>query len=130
MKKQLAVVLFALSQSVIAGPFPAPGQCARIVEIPIQLENGWENYGSPMKPATFYKDCYGVVRLAGGVRNGTTTAAFRLPAGYRPEGHEIFPAATTSYRNAAVYITAEGYVDIVGTSDYVSLSGITFRAAN
>lgn len=121
----------AFGAAVAAGPFATtPASCNRVTEITPTLLNGWQNYGATMKPFVVSKDCMGTVRLAGGLKGGVSQGAFELPPGFRPTHHEIFPAATTTYRHATVYITADGGVTLVGDNTYISLSGITFRAAD
>lgn len=138
-----AAIFVALTAGVAtAGPhtgfFPPPKQepfvqesCISVPEIPATLINGWENYGPPFKPASFYKDCFGIVRLSGGIKHEKPEGggtAFTLPEAYRPMGHEIYATGGTGYRGD-VYITPDGGVLPVGkwVGTLTSLSGMTFR---
>lgn len=97
------------------------------------LQNGWINYGAAYESATYWKDKCGVVHLAGMIKSGTTTAEtviFTLPEGYRPRTSEKFLAVSLNaicvidvYSSGAVAIKTEA------NSGWLSLSGISFRAA-
>lgn len=122
---------FAALTALAAGPFSTtPASCNKTNDIVPPLMNGWENYGVTMKTLIVSKDCMGIVRFAGGLKGGANELAFQLPPGYRPTAHEIFPAATTTYRAATVYVTPDGWVSLVGNNTYISISGITFKAAD
>jgi phage minor structural protein len=59
------------------------------------LLNGWTNYGSGYETAGYYKDALGFIRLKGLIKGGTMgTAAFVLPAGFRPSYRKIFTVLT------------------------------------
>jgi hypothetical protein len=130
-----AFAAFLLASSVaVAGPLPPqrfvkglPDECVNIPELPLILINGWENYGPPFKPATYYKDCFGIVRLSGAIRRttGTSESPFVMPEGYRPGGHEVY---SIGYRSE-LYITPDGSVTVLGrdAGEFTSFSGITFR---
>lgn len=125
-----------LALAFLAMPALAAGPCRPPEEIPAQLINGWQNYGGPFKPASYSKDCVGVIRLSGGIRNpalmGTpggvapanfSSVAFVLPVAYRAGGYEIFPTAM----GGDVHLPIDGSVVIVGgSSELTMLSGITY----
>ena len=97
------------------------------------LVNSWVNYLSGYAPAAYYKDKEGRVHLSGLIKSGQpslTLPAFTLPLGYRPStsGTQIF-SVTGSTEASRVDVLANGQVMvIIGTSSFVSLSGISFRA--
>ena len=96
------------------------------------LLNSWVNYGGGYANAGYWKDSHGVVHLRGLVKSGgTASTIFTLPAGYRPAANELFLVAsgtTPTFAQIAID-TAGGVVFLNGSNGYVSLSGITFRAA-
>jgi hypothetical protein len=121
------------------------------------FQNGWRNFGGalpgnsyPWATAGFYKDPYGVVHLKGLVEATAGTPAagpgniiFTLPDGYRPDGHEVFAAiASDGFARITInrtiwlpdlwrgdYTNVGGRVILeVGSTGWVSLSGISFRA--
>jgi hypothetical protein len=105
---------------------PAP-QGSEAIIAPALL-NGWTYFGAGYSTVGYYKDRCGVVHLRG-LLGGGAGAMFNLPAGYRP--------AMTGNR-AVIAENALGRVDVSTTGDvalylggnaYVSLDGITFRAA-
>jgi len=97
------------------------------------FQNSWVNYtGLPgYQTASYWKDEFGVVHLAGVIASGSLgNAAFTLPAGFRPTAIENFPTS-----NAAAFGTLEvrtdgSVVPTVGSTVSVSLNGITFLAAD
>ena len=93
------------------------------------FQNGWVNYDPNFSPAGFWKDPWGTVHLSGLVKDGTFNAAmFTLPVGYRPEYGELF-GVENSGGHARIDVNPNGVVNPVGgSSGYVQLSGITFRA--
>lgn len=92
--------------------------------------NGWVNYGGALQTAAFYKDPFGVVRLKGMIASGTiASAAFTLPAGYRPPAASTFVIMANS-AIARLIIAASGNVTVqTGSNVWASLDGISFRAA-
>lgn len=94
------------------------------------FENSWLNYGGGWVPAGYYKDPYGVVRLRGLIASGTIgQTAFTLPEGYRPTVN-LFLAASSNNAFSYVTIAADGRViPSTGDNTWVSLSGLSFRAA-
>jgi hypothetical protein len=93
------------------------------------FQNSWVDFGVSFAPAKYYKDPFGIVHLEGLIKNGASgSPAFTLPAGYRPSAEEIF----TSFSNAglaSVNVNFAGQVIPSGGTGYLSISGITFRAA-
>ncbi|NES77323.1 MULTISPECIES: hypothetical protein [Okeania] len=95
------------------------------------LQNGWVNYGSGYNSAGYFKDSLGIVHLKGLVRNGTANTIFTLPVGYRPAARELHSVATYNNTIGRVDIFSNGRVQrISGSSAWVSLDGITFRAGS
>lgn len=97
------------------------------------FQNGWVNYGIPTYgEAFFYKDPFGRVHLSGLVKLGAVGSGvpiFTLPTGYRPAHREIHASVSNNVAGR-VDIEVTGVVSLnVGANAWVSLSGITFRAA-
>ncbi len=94
------------------------------------LTNSWVNYGGSEPTAQYYKDPQGVVYLKGLIKSGTIgSAAFTLPAGYRPSENRNFGVASNS---AFGYLSvgASGVVTpAAGSNTWFSLDGASFRAA-
>jgi hypothetical protein len=99
------------------------------------LNGVWANYGSGYAPAGYYKDALGVVHLRGLVASGTSTLVFTLPAGYRPEYHQVFAgrvsiSAVESTARVDVRSDGEVWLNVAfGAADFLSLDHISFRAA-
>ena len=93
--------------------------------------NGWVNFDNVYNPAGYFKDSLGIVHLRGLVKNGTNnTTIFTLPVGYRPSNRELQAVQTNNNIIGRVDIFADGQVTVVsGSNGWVSLDGITFRAA-
>jgi len=106
---------------------------------------GWGSFGPPYGGGAYYRDDEGQVHLSGVVQSsvfagpfpppsqnlcGTPWVIFVLPAGYRPAAEEIF-AVDSGNALGRVDVTPNGDVSCMsGAGDqYVSLDGITFRAA-
>ncbi|NEP89927.1 MAG: hypothetical protein F6K18_25610 [Okeania sp. SIO2C2] len=95
------------------------------------LQNGWVNYGRGYNSAGYFKDSLGIVHLKGLVKNGTANTIFTLPVGYRPAAQELHSVATSPNAMARVDILSNGTVQrISGSSTWISLDGITFRAGS
>jgi hypothetical protein len=103
------------------------------------FENGWSNYDDVhYDTAAFYKDPLGVVHLKGTVGHGppgTSSIIFTLPVGYRPAKSGFYTvAAENAFADVLVQGVSAGAmagrVELnVGGTIWVSLSGLTFRAA-
>ena len=97
------------------------------------LLNGFVNYGNGHANAAFYMDKTGRVHLRGLVNNAANHAGlnvFTLPAGYRPStsGRLIFTSLAES-GVSRIDIHADGNVQVIsGSSGWISLDGISFRA--
>ncbi len=95
--------------------------------------------GASYNPARFYKDPLGIVHLSGGMSGGTLRGtAFTLPEGYRPVGVALFTVLSTDGAGGSgnivpacffVFRNGTAYVQNGGSDAFVSLEGITFRAA-
>ena len=96
------------------------------------LLNDWQNYNTDLyKGASYYKDSFGVVHLAGMIAGGTTTAGtgvFVLEEGYRPTKTEIFLCLTAS-GSGSIRVDTNGTVVLRSGADatWTSLSGIAFK---
>jgi hypothetical protein len=97
----------------------------------------WTNYAAPsFNAAAFYKDPWGIVHVRGLVRQAQSgiippacSNIFTLPAGYRPAREEIF-AATSADAFGSVRVLTNGAVNMtVGNGVWISLDGISFKAA-
>jgi hypothetical protein len=102
----------------------------------VGFATGWADFGGSFPPAAYMKDSMGFVHLRGVVKrvSGAGLPIFTLPAGYRPEVQfEFFPVqATSAYGDVQIDGTPSGTPGRValgvGTTSYISLSGITFKA--
>jgi len=95
-----------------------------------QLQNGWANYGiRDYNDAGYFKDSLGIVHLKGLVKDGKANLIFQLPPGYTPANRELHGVATSDNVMGRVDIFPNGRVErIAGSSNWISLDGITFRA--
>ncbi|MBE9002401.1 hypothetical protein IQ274_30430 [Nostoc sp. LEGE 12447] len=95
------------------------------------FQNNWVNYDNTYNPAGYFKDSLGIVHLRGLVRSGTNnTTIFTLPVGYRPSNRELQAIQTFNNTIGRLDILTDGQVQVVlGNNGWVSLDGITFRAA-
>jgi hypothetical protein len=103
------------------------------------LQNAWARYDSAYNPPGYFKDSMGIVHLRGLVRSGTMQKAiFTLPEGYRPEFRELFIVGSYMPTVTITGQSGHGRVDIAsdgqvfpweGNNGWISLDGITFRAA-
>lgn len=90
--------------------------------------NSWVNFGVSDVPARFYKDGNGHVHVGGIVKNGVAAAIFTLPVGYRPSGTVRF-ICNANGALSTVDVTAAGVVtQTSGSTTWVDLSPVTFRA--
>lgn len=98
----------------------------------VGFNTGWGNIGGVSASAEFYKDASGIVHLRGVIArsSGTAPLIFTLPAGYRPDAYEFFVVqAGSAYGDVEVQTTGQVRFGTGTPSGYVSLSGISFRAA-
>ena len=97
------------------------------------LLNSWVNYGAAYETASFWKDSCGMVHLAGLIKSGATaaeTVIFQLPAGYRPRTSEkFFCVSLNAICVIDVYSTGNVAIKTGANAGWLSLSGISFRAA-
>ncbi|NJM47380.1 MAG: hypothetical protein HC860_15475 [Alkalinema sp. RU_4_3] len=103
------------------------------------LQNNWIRYDTTYNPPGYFKDSMGIVHLRGLVKAGTMQKAiFMLPEGYRPEFRELFIVGSFMPTSNVTGQSGHGRVDITsdgqvlpweGTNGWLSLDGITFRAA-
>lgn len=90
--------------------------------------NSWVNFGSVYSTAAFQISMDRRVFLKGLIKSGTlSTAAFALPAGYRPADQKIF-AVWSNGAFGGIEIAAAGTVTPTGSNVSVSLEGISFQA--
>lgn len=93
------------------------------------LLNGWEANSSTQKPK-YYRDEFGIVYVEGCVKSGENASdLFLLPNGYRPLSTCRFATSNSDTTVGRVDIRSTGAVNLHrGTSPYLYLSGISFRA--
>lgn len=95
------------------------------------LINSWSNHSVSYASAGYYKDNVDVVHLRGLVKGGSVSSnIFVLPTGYRPSAREVFLVfCGVMMMTGRIDVDSSGIVQFVsGSNDYVSLSGISFRA--
>lgn len=96
------------------------------------LLNSWVNYGGGYNNAGYFKDSLGIVHLRGLIKDGTATGGttlFTLPVGYRPAARELFNAQSNGALGR-IDVTTVGTVSIqMGSNAWISLDGLTFKAA-
>lgn len=87
--------------------------------------NSWVNYGAPYQAARYTK-VNGIVYLEGVIKSGVVgSAAFTLPAGFRPAAAIILPTQSSSGSNGLgrIDITSAGVVTpTAGDNSYFSIS--------
>jgi len=93
------------------------------------LLNSWVNYGGTYATAGYMKDSLGFVHLKGMVKTGTIgQVIFTLPVSYRPAEINTFPIVSYALFGDVYIATNGGVTANVGSSNWVSLSGIIFKA--
>lgn len=117
----------------VIGVLPTPVQNTPFVE-PFNaptLINSWVNFGGGVQTdAGYYKDPFGIVHLRGLIKTGVIgAAAFVLPPGYRPFARELFAVNSNDAYGSCVVDATGNVTPSVGNNNFVSLAGITFRAA-
>jgi len=116
----------------------------------VSFVNSWVNFGGAHATAQYYKDTQGTVNLKGLIKSGTIPAtAFTLPLNYRPAEKYIFSTISEGAFGritvdtdgtvdvdigkgafGRITVDTDGTVDVdIGSNVWVSLAGITFRAA-
>lgn len=89
---------------------------------------GWVNYGGAYGDAGYCVDLFGWVHLRGLIKSGTvTSAAFTLPAGYRPDARVVLSAVSNGAFGQVDVTTAGDVIPMVGSSTSFSLDGVSFR---
>lgn len=124
----------------LTGTYPNPLLATPETPHAISFQNGWHDYYLAYNAARYYKDPVGTVHLMGAMAGGTLTAtAFTLPAGDRPYGVALFPVLSTTAAGGGgtivpgsllIFSDGRAHIDNGGNNAFVSLEGITFRAAN
>ena len=115
-------------------PHGIDSKADKILESGIELtfKNNWVR-GDGTVPPQFYKDSFGVVRLAGSVQNGNiNTVISTLPSGYRPAadlyfivtGFKAFGRVKVSLNGDIILDHIEGNNTL---DNLVHLTGINFR---
>jgi len=100
------------------------------------FENGWVNFDvATWSPASIELDADGTVSLYGLVRGTQSTAApspsnviFTLPAGYRPMRAQVFATASNNAFGRVTVLPNGKVVAEVGSTTWMSLNGVSFRA--
>lgn len=94
------------------------------------FSGAWVAYGAGYEAPGYYKDPFGRVHLCGVAKLGAAgSVIFTLPGGYRPRGREMFTNISGAASGFQVDVAANGdVIHVSGTTGYVSLSGISFRA--
>lgn len=114
-------------------PRRTPGAMVELVEpfrAPAAFLNAWVDFGAPYNLTGFWRDRFGVVHLRGLLTAGAIgSAAFTLPAGYRPAATEMMAAVSNGAFGIARVLATGDVVPFAGSNVYFSLDGITFRAA-
>lgn len=138
MKKLLTVLLLSLSACAWAESALVCGRtCTVQTEVPIAVttfvNNFFDSGPTWASPTRFYKDINGTVHLSGVARRYPDGAfggvMFFLPEGYRPQFDERFSVLAAA-DGAWLLVKSNGEVWInADASSFVSLSGVTFRAA-
>ena len=88
------------------------------------------NYGNGTNPAAFYRDQLGRVHLQGTIVPGFGPALFTLPEGYRPVAIENHLVATANGPGLLTIAPTGAVGDCLPPGVWVSLDGISFRAAS
>ncbi|MGB2791273.1 MAG: hypothetical protein WBC29_01850 [Candidatus Moraniibacteriota bacterium] len=102
------------------------------IERTVTFQNGWGNYGSIYKTATYRYENGNVILsglVAGGtVSTGATGTIFTLPAGFRPGAARVFGTqCSTGTARCDVLETGEVKA-MAGANPWFTISGISFQA--
>lgn len=77
--------------------------------------NTWANYGAGAQSARYSK-VNGIVSIEGAIKDGTaSTAAFTMPAGFRPAADLVFPAAFAGSVGSMAILTNGDFYPCVST---------------
>ncbi|RYZ37446.1 MAG: hypothetical protein EOO71_27945 [Myxococcaceae bacterium] len=119
----LAYTLYVDSARVVTQSRPQDYQLAALIPA-----SGWVATGFPRGNPKYYKNSAGDVVLGGSIKNGSLgSAAFNLPAGYRPLDELHLPVVSNT-GFGRIHITADGNVTpMSGSTTEFSLDGIRFR---
>lgn len=98
---------------------------------PLNLQNGWVDYGVPYTSAAYTKTSAGVIVLKGMIRTGSVSAPIAiLPLGYRPSGYIMFENASND-SGGRLDVRSDGTISVsIGSNPYLSLDEITFMPAS
>ena len=93
--------------------------------------SSWVNFEGGFSSAGFYKDPWDRIHLRGMVKGESTVAGtiFTLPVGYRPAATLIFPTISNDVFGRIDINSAGGVVMVTGSSIWLVLNGISFRAS-
>lgn len=97
---------------------------------PVAYINSWVDFGGGYSSGAYFKDANGFVHLRGLMKSGTgiPTIAFNLPVGYRPAAALLFGVVSNNLIGR-IDIQANGDVIAqVGSTVWMQLDGITFKA--
>ena len=91
--------------------------------------NSWVNFGAGHETAAYRIEPSGIVRFKGRIKSGTiNTAAFTLPAGYRPAQALRF-AQSSNGAFGELIVDSNGVVNpAVGSNAAFNLDGVAFQA--
>lgn len=110
--------------------YPLPKKTQEAWRTPTLL-NSWVEFDSSRAPR-YMKDTLGFVHMKGLVKNGTSATAviFALPVGYRPIGIAYFVVLSNNIPTPITVASSNGAValSVGGSTTYVALDGITFKA--
>jgi hypothetical protein len=94
------------------------------------LTNSWVNFGGGYTSARYWRDALGVVHLEGTIKSGTIgTVAMVLPAGFRPAGTMACHVLSNDALGRVTIETNGQVTPAIGSNTWVSLDGISFKAA-
>jgi hypothetical protein len=79
--------------------------------------NGWSNFGSIYRAGAYRTDGDGIIRMTGLIAGGSlNTAAFILPAGFRPN-KAVIVAAVSNFGAGSIQVESNGTVTVFGASN-------------
>jgi hypothetical protein len=104
--------------------------------VPLNLENGWQNYNGDARPPSVAIDAQGIVHLRGAIRvtTQTSTEFAILPSQFRPLGAIVWLTADmVGATTGRVYISPTGTMNVQddpgsanSAKGFTSLDGITY----